>query len=55
LILALVPMFGRVAPFGWFIGAALGALAYFAVTRGKPLFEGPLEETVALPDQETSR
>ena len=55
LTLALVPMFERVAPFGWFIGAALGALAYYELTRGKPLFEGPLEETVAPPDQETAR
>jgi len=53
LILALVPMFGKVAPFGWFIGAALGAIAYYIVTRGKPLVEGPLEEMVARPDGET--
>src|SRR6478735_8567284 len=31
LVLALVPVFGKVAPFGWFIGAALGATAYFIV------------------------
>ena len=37
------------------LGAALGALAYYTVTRGKPLVEGPLEETVALPDQEAAR
>ena len=54
LILALVPTFERVAPFGWFIGAALGALAYYIVTRGKPLVEGHLEEVVAVPDQETA-
>jgi NCS1 family nucleobase:cation symporter-1 len=35
LTLALVPAFGKVAPFGWFIGAGLGALAYFAVARGR--------------------
>ena len=52
LILALVPTFEKVAPFGWFIGAALGAIAYYIVTRGKPLVEGPFEETVARPDQQ---
>ncbi|HKV20105.1 MAG TPA: cytosine permease, partial [Mycobacterium sp.] len=41
LVLALVPTFGKVAPFGWFIGAALGALAYYVVTRGRPLSEAP--------------
>jgi NCS1 family nucleobase:cation symporter-1 len=41
LTLALVPVawpevvFAEVAPFGWFIGAALGAVAYAMVTRGK--------------------
>ena len=51
-VLALVPMFGKVAPFGWFIGAALGAIAYYIVTRGKPLVDGPVEETVARPEQQ---
>jgi hypothetical protein len=37
---------------GWFIGAALGAIAYFIVTRGRPLVEGPLEETVARSEQQ---
>jgi cytosine/uracil/thiamine/allantoin permease len=50
--LALVPTFEKVAPFGWFIGAALGAIAYFIVTRGRPLVEGPLEETVARSEQQ---
>jgi hypothetical protein len=45
-------MFEKVAPFGWFIGAALGAIAYYIVTRGKPLVAGPIEETVARPDQQ---
>jgi NCS1 family nucleobase:cation symporter-1 len=53
LVLALVPMFSKVAPFGWFIGAALGAVAYYVVTRGKPLVQGPIEEMVARPDRET--
>lgn len=35
LTLALVPVFSKIAPFGWFIGAALGAIAYFIVARGK--------------------
>jgi NCS1 family nucleobase:cation symporter-1 len=52
LVLALVPTFEKVAPFGWFIGAALGAIAYYIVTRGKPLVQGPLEEMVARPDQQ---
>ena len=43
LVLALVPVFGKVAPFGWFIGAALGATAYFIVTRGRPLVDAPVE------------
>jgi len=33
LTFALLPLFGRVAPFGWFIGAALGAACYYAVAR----------------------
>ncbi len=32
---ALVPAFGLVAPFGWFIGAALSAVLYFAIARGR--------------------
>jgi hypothetical protein len=31
----LVPAFSRIAPFGWFIGAALGALAYYFIARGR--------------------
>lgn len=55
LTLALVPVFKDVAPFGWFIGAALGALAYSFVTRGQapatptvladaPVAEAPLAQ-----------
>ena len=49
LVLALVPMFGKVAPFGWFIGAALGAIAYYIVTRGRPLVDAPIEQQTAVP------
>lgn len=35
LTLALVPLFSRVAPFGWFIGAALGAALYYVIAKGK--------------------
>lgn len=35
LTLSLVPAFSRIAPFGWFIGAALGALAYYFIARGR--------------------
>jgi len=35
LTLALAPAFSEVAPFGWFIGCALGACAYGIVTRGQ--------------------
>ena len=35
LTLALVPTFSRIAPFGWFIGAALGAVAYYFVAKGR--------------------
>jgi nucleobase:cation symporter-1, NCS1 family len=35
LTLALVPTFSLVAPFGWFIGAALSALLYFVIARGR--------------------
>ncbi|MFP5283206.1 MAG: NCS1 family nucleobase:cation symporter-1 [Actinomycetes bacterium] len=35
LTLALVPAFAVVAPFGWFIGAALGAVLYRVIARGK--------------------
>jgi NCS1 family nucleobase:cation symporter-1 len=41
LTLALTPAFSRIAPFGWFIGAALGALVYFGIARGKlPIVPG---------------
>jgi nucleobase:cation symporter-1, NCS1 family len=50
LVLALVPVFSKVAPFGWFIGAALGATAYFIVTRGRPLVDAPVEVMVARPE-----
>jgi NCS1 family nucleobase:cation symporter-1 len=35
LTLALVPTFSLVAPFGWFIGAALSAVLYFVIARGR--------------------
>lgn len=35
LLLALVGTFHAVSPFGWFIGAALGAVFYFAIARGR--------------------
>ena len=35
LTLALVPTFERISPFGWFIGAALGAAAYYVIAKGK--------------------
>jgi NCS1 family nucleobase:cation symporter-1 len=35
LLLALVGTFNSVSPFGWFIGAALGAVFYLAVARGR--------------------
>jgi NCS1 family nucleobase:cation symporter-1 len=52
LVLALVPTFEKVAPFGWFIGAALGAIAYFIVARGRPLVEAPVEQQTAVPTQQ---
>jgi NCS1 family nucleobase:cation symporter-1 len=41
LTLALVPVFSRVAPFGWFIGAGLGALLYFVLAHGKLIILPP--------------
>ena len=35
LTLSLTPAFSRIAPFGWFIGAALGAIAYLIVAKGR--------------------
>lgn len=35
LTLALVPAFALIAPFGWFIGAALGATAYYLIAKDK--------------------
>ena len=35
LTLSLTPAFSRIAPFGWFIGAALGAVAYLIVAKGR--------------------
>jgi NCS1 family nucleobase:cation symporter-1 len=35
LSLALVPTFHAVSAFGWFIGAALGAVCYLAIARGR--------------------
>jgi NCS1 family nucleobase:cation symporter-1 len=33
-IVALVPAFGAISPFSWFVGAGLGAVLYWAVARG---------------------
>jgi NCS1 family nucleobase:cation symporter-1 len=33
---SVVPLFGTLAPFSWFIGAALGALCYLAITSREP-------------------
>jgi cytosine/uracil/thiamine/allantoin permease len=30
----LVPAFGAISPFSWFVGAGLGAVLYWAVARG---------------------
>jgi NCS1 family nucleobase:cation symporter-1 len=54
LVLALVPTFEKVAPFGWFIGAALGAIAYFIVTRGRPLVDAPVQQVTAVPAEKTA-
>jgi nucleobase:cation symporter-1, NCS1 family len=54
LVLALVPTFEKVAPFGWFIGAALGAIAYFIVTRGRPLVDVPVQQVTAVPMEKTA-
>jgi NCS1 family nucleobase:cation symporter-1 len=54
LVLALVPTFEKVAPFGWFIGAALGAIAYFIVTRGRPLIDAPVQQVTAVPMEKTA-
>ena len=35
LSLALIPAFSLVAPFGWFIGAAISAVLYFGIARGR--------------------
>jgi NCS1 family nucleobase:cation symporter-1 len=48
LTLALVPAFGWIAPFGWFVGAALGAIAYYALARGRlPILPGDHDATTA--------
>jgi NCS1 family nucleobase:cation symporter-1 len=45
LTLALVPTFSRIAPFGWFIGAALGAAFYYVIAKGKlPILPTGVEE-----------
>jgi nucleobase:cation symporter-1, NCS1 family len=47
LTLALVPAFGVVAPFGWFIGAAISAVLYFVIARGRvALVPADLDGTV---------
>jgi len=42
--------FRKVAPFVW-IGAGLGAVAYYIVTRGRALDEPPTGETVVRAQQ----
>jgi len=37
--IAFVPVFEAAAPFGWFIGAALGALAYWLMTDRTQRFD----------------
>jgi nucleobase:cation symporter-1, NCS1 family len=61
LTLALVPAFSLIAPFGWFIGAALGAIAYYVVAKGRlPILPGdrlsaaPADEGTA-PDAASGR
>ena len=61
LTLALVPAFSLIAPFGWFIGAALGAIAYYVVAQGRlPILPGdrlsaaPADEGTA-PDATSGR
>jgi NCS1 family nucleobase:cation symporter-1 len=51
LTLSLVPEFNKVAPFGWFIGAAAGAVAYLLVAKGR-LRVVPDEEPVSSPSLE---
>jgi NCS1 family nucleobase:cation symporter-1 len=51
LTLSLVPAFNKVAPFGWFIGAAAGAVAYLLVAKGR-LRVVPDEEPVSSPSLE---
>jgi NCS1 family nucleobase:cation symporter-1 len=59
LTLALVPAFSRIAPFGWFIGAALGAVAYYLVAKdklvilppGAEVAEGEMEAEVHVSQQ----
>ena len=48
------PRSSKVAPFGWFIGAALGAIAYFIVTRGRPLVDAPVQQVTAVPMEKTA-
>jgi NCS1 family nucleobase:cation symporter-1 len=44
LTLALVPVFSLIAPFGWFIGAALGAVLYYLIAKGKlPILPADVE------------
>jgi nucleobase:cation symporter-1, NCS1 family len=51
LTLSLVPEFNKVAPFGWFIGAAAGAVAYLLVAKGR-LRVVPDEDPVSSPSLE---
>jgi NCS1 family nucleobase:cation symporter-1 len=38
---SVVPLFGQLAPFSWFIGAALGAAIYLAITARQPAATTP--------------
>jgi len=42
LLIALVKDFAFWAPFSWFVGAALGGIAYFVIARGRVRREAPV-------------
>lgn len=46
---SVVPLFGSLAPFSWFIGAALGAVAYLVVTSRQPVPAAPAPAAPAAP------
>ena len=50
-----MPAFSLIAPFGWFIGAALGAIAYYAIARGRlPILPGDQLTTAGPRDEHTA-